>query len=132
MVPTIKLTYPNVGAEVTATDPNGDTLTYSLGGTDAGSFDINQGMGQIAVKTATKLDLEAKPTYMVTVTATDPGGLSDSVNVTIKLTDEDEGPEITGDDVSRDYPENGTGSVATLRATDPEGRPVYWSLLATT
>ena len=31
-------TYPNVGAEVTATDPNGGTLTYSLGGTDAGSF----------------------------------------------------------------------------------------------
>ena len=84
------------------------------------------------MKTATKLDREAKATYMVTVTATDPGGLSDSVDVTIKLTDEDEGPEIAGDDVSRDYPENGTGSVATLRATDPERRPVvYWSLLAT-
>ena len=83
------------------------------------------------MKTATKLDFEAKPTYMVTVTATDPGDLSDSVNVTIKLIDEDEGPEIAGDDISRDYPENGTGSVATLRATDPEGRrPVYWSLLA--
>ena len=64
---------------VTATDPNGDILTYSLGGTDAGSFDINQETGQIAVKTATKLDLETKATYRVTVTATDPGGLSDSV-----------------------------------------------------
>ena len=124
-------TYPAVGAVVTATDPNGDTLTYSLGG-DAGSFDIDQMTGQIRVKPATKLNLEAKPTYMVTVTATDPGGLSDSVDVTIKLTDEDEGPEIAGDDVSRDYPENGTGSVATLRAMDPEGRrTVYWSLLAT-
>ena len=123
--------HPNVGAVVGATDPNGDIMTYSLGGADAGSFDIVQADGQIAVKTATKLDLEAKATYMVTVTATDPGGLSDSVNVTIKLTDEDEGPEIAGDDISRDYPENGTGSVATLRATDPEGRrPVYWSLLA--
>ena len=120
-------TYPNVGAMVTATDPNGDTLTYSLGGTDAGSFTIHQGTGQISVKTATKLDLEAKATYMVTVTATDPGNLSDSVDVTIKLTDEDEGPEITGVD-SRDYPENGRGAVATLRATDPERRPVYWSL----
>ena len=28
-------------------------------------------------------------------------------------------------------PENGTGSVATLRATDPERRPVYWSLATT-
>ena len=125
-------TYPNVGAMVTATDPNDDTMTYSLGGADMGSFSIDQMSGQITVKTATKLNLEAKPTYMVTVTATDPGGLSDSVDVTIKLTDEDEGPEIAGDDVIRDYPENGTGSVATLRATDPERRPVvYWSLLAT-
>ena len=97
-----------------------------------GSFEIDQMSGQISVKTGTKLNREAKATYMVTVTATDPGRLSDSVNVTIKLTDVDEGPEIAGDDVSRDYPENGTGSVATLRATDPERRrPVYWSLLAT-
>ena len=123
--------YPAVGDVVTATDPNGDTMTYSLGGADMGSFSINQMSGQITVKTATKLDLEAKATYMVTVTATDPGDLSDSVDVTIKLTDVDEGPEIAGDDISRDYPENGTGSVATLRATDPERRPVvYWSLLA--
>ena len=76
----------------------------------------------------TKLNREAKETYMVTVTARDSDDLSDSVDVTIKLTDVDEGPEIAGDDVSRDYPENRTGSVATLRATDPESRPVHWSL----
>ena len=93
-----------------ATDPNGETMTYSLGGTDMGSFDIDQMTGQITVKTATKLDLEAKATYMVTVTATDPGGLTDSVDVTIKLTDKDEAPVIAGDDISKDYPENGTGS----------------------
>ena len=86
------------GAVVTATDPNGDILTYSLGGADMGSFSIVQGTGQISVKTATKLDREAKATYMVTVTATDPGGLSDSVDVTIKLTDVDEVPGITRKD----------------------------------
>ena len=97
---TAPYTYPEVGAVVTATDPNGmgDIMTYSLGGTDAGSFAIDQMSGQITVKTGTKLDREAKATYMVTVTATDPGGLSDSVNVTIKLTDEDEAPTITKKD----------------------------------
>ena len=120
--------YPNVGAPVAATDPNDDTMTYSLGGADMGSFNIDQEMGQIKVKTATELDLESKATYMVTVTATDPGGLSDSVDVTIMLTDKDEAPVIAGDDISKDYPENRTGSVATLRAMDPERRPVYWSL----
>ena len=78
---------------MTATDPNADTLTYSLGGNDAGSFDIDQENGQITVKDATKLDRESKATYRVTVTATDPGNLRDSVNVTIKLTDDDEGPD---------------------------------------
>ena len=91
---TPEVTYPNVGTVVEATDANDDTLTYSLGGTNAGAFDIDQETGQISVKTATKLDREAKPTYMVTVTATDPGGLSDSVDVTIKVTEVDEAPEI--------------------------------------
>ena len=40
------------------------------------------------MKTATKLDKETKATYMVTVTATDPSDLRDSVDVTIKVTDE--------------------------------------------
>ena len=131
VIATVTYTHPNVDAVVTATDPNGDTMTYSLGGTDMGLFSIDEMSGQITVKDATKLDRESKATYRVTVIATDPGNLRDSVDVTIKLTDKDEGPTIAGDDVSRDYPENGTGSVATLSATDPEGRrPVYWSLLS--
>ena len=134
--------YPNVGAVVAATDPNNeDVLTYTLGGADAALFKVHseddpattgttEAAGQITVKTATKLDREEKGTYMVTVTATDPGGLSDSVDVTIKLTDVDEAPEIAGDDVTTDYRENGTAQVAGFTATDPERRPVYWSLLA--
>ena len=43
----------NIGAPVAATDPNsGDTLTYSLGGTDADSFDIISISGQLQTKTA--------------------------------------------------------------------------------
>ena len=61
----------NVGAAVRATDADGDTLTYSLTGTDAGSFTINSG-GQIMVGTGTMLDFEDKASYTVTVRATDP------------------------------------------------------------
>ena len=60
----------SVGSPVTATDADtGDTLTYSLGGTDAASFDIVSTSGQIQTKNA--LDFEAKASYSVTVTATD-------------------------------------------------------------
>ena len=52
--------------------------------------------GQIKVGTGTKLDYETKSSYMVTVTATDSFGLSDSVDVIITVTDVNEGPTITG------------------------------------
>ena len=128
------VTYPAVSTPVTATDPNDETLTYSLGGTDAGSFDINQTTGQITVKTATELDLEAKPTYMVTVTATDPGGLSDSVDVTIKLTDEDEAPVIMAGGLaisgttSVSLPEDDMTTVRSYIALGPEASSATWSL----
>ena len=37
----------DVGSPVSATDPEGDTLTYSLQGQDAASFDIDSSTGQI-------------------------------------------------------------------------------------
>ena len=54
----------DIGTPYTATDPDGDTpLTYSLGGTDAASFDIDATSGQI--KTKATLDFETKETYTV-------------------------------------------------------------------
>ena len=78
----------NIGAAVAATDVNGDTLTYSLGGTDAASFDIDTGSGQL--KTLAALDYESKDTYSVTVTASDGKLTPTSIIVTIKVTDVDE------------------------------------------
>ena len=78
-----------VGDPVTATDPDGDTLAYTLEGADAASFDIDN-MGQIMVGAGTMLDYETKMSYMVTVKATDPDGLYDTIAVTINVTDVDE------------------------------------------
>ena len=64
-----------VGSPLTATDDNGDTLTYTLtdsdGGTDgdAASFGIDWGTGQILTKG--DLDHEPKDEYTVFVRATD-------------------------------------------------------------
>ena len=77
----------NVGGPVAAMDADDDTLTYALSGTDAASFDIDN-MGQIKVSMGTMLDYETRTTYMVTVTATDGAGATDTIDVTITVTDE--------------------------------------------
>ena len=116
---------------VMATDPNSDTLTYTLGGTDAASFNIDAD-GQLSTKA--KLDYEDKSSYMVTVTATDPDGLSATIDVTIMIMDMDESPKIyvgglvvTGKG-NVDYAENGTGMVATYSAAGPDAANATWSL----
>ena len=79
------------------------------------------------MKSGTKLDFETRTTYMVTITATDSFGDSASIDVTIMVTDADEAPDVTGD-ATKEYAENGTGSVATYTAVDPEGVAIKWSL----
>ena len=82
----------NVGAAVTATDADaGDTLGYTLGGTDAGSFDFVESSGQIRTKSGVSYDHEAKASYTVTVTASD-GTATAVASVTISVTDVDEPP----------------------------------------
>ena len=119
----------NVGGVITATDPdpNMEALIYTLGGADADKFRVRSN-GQIEVGAGTKLDYETKDTYMVTLKAEDSFGDSASIMVTITVTDMDEAPDVTGDDMA-EYAENGTGVVATYTAVDPEGADITsWTL----
>ena len=122
----------NVGAPVVATDPNpNEMLTYTLLG-GAGSFDIDDS-GQLKVASGTELDYETKPSYAVTVTATDPvtttdpSADSDSIAVTIEVTDVDESPTLTGQD-SVSHAENSILPVAEYKARDPEEESLTWRL----
>ena len=84
----------NVGAALTATDANSDTLTYTLEGTDASSFDIDSTSGQIQTKAGVTYNHEAKSTYTVMVKADDSNGGTDTVTVTITVTDVAEPPGV--------------------------------------
>ena len=75
----------DIGTPVTATDADSDTLTYTLGGTDAVSFDLDTATGQL--QTLAALDYEAKPTYEVTIEVSDSNGGSASITVTISVGD---------------------------------------------
>ena len=125
----------NIGAPVAATDPDDNSLTYTLGGTDAASFELISTTGQLRTKAA--LDREAKSTYSVTVTVrdgkdvdndTDDMDEDDTITVTITVTDVNEPPVVSGPTSVVDYAEHSTGAVATYTATDPENQTISWSV----
>ena len=124
----------NIGTAITATDADNDTLTYTRGGTDETSFEIDSATGQL--KTKVTLDYETKNTYSVTVTVSD-GSLTDTINVTINVTDIDEtipnrAPVFTeGDSTARIVAENTDAGVnfgAAVAATDPDGNTLAYTI----
>ncbi len=86
-----------VGAAVTATDADNDTLTYSLEETDDHeSFAIDSSSGQIQTVSGVTYDHEAaQNSYSVTVRADDGNGRTDTIDVTVNVTDVDEQPDKT-------------------------------------
>ena len=91
----------SIGDPVAAEDPEGDTLTYSLSGTDAGAFTIITSTGQLRTEEA--LDFETKSNYSVTVevhdgrdgsgnTSTD---IDDSQSVTVTIENVEEPGVVT-------------------------------------
>ena len=88
-----------------AVDPDSeDTLTYSLGGTDAASFDIDTSNGQLKTKDVLDFD-DGQRTYSVDVSVSDSKDKYDTANtlmdatiaVTINVTDVNEPPQFADD-----------------------------------
>ena len=116
----------NIGEPVTATEPDGATVTYTLGGADAAFFGIVAATGQL--RTGAPLDYETKSGYEVTVTATNPPGVSASIAIMITVEDENEAPVVSGGTVLI-LEENTVGDVGVFTAEDPDtGDTVDWSL----
>ena len=121
----------DIGEPFTATDLGGDSLTYSLSGTDASSFSIASTTGQI--QTIDALDFETKNAYSVTVNVSDGNGGSDAIDVTINVTNVNEAPVFTeGARATRTIAENtasGANIGAAFTATDPDsGDTLTYSL----
>ena len=98
----------NVGEPITATDLDGDTLTYTLGGADMADFRIDSASGQITVGPDTSLDFETKSMYTLAVMASD-GTVSATTSVMVNVTDVDEPPppDPCRDTLSGDGTSNG-------------------------
>ena len=105
-----------VGRRVTATDPDGNRVTYSLVGGDTELFNIDSATGQISVAQGTSLDFEAKDSYIVSVRARDPSESRETISMTINVTNVDEDGAMT---LSPEQPKIGTELTAAL--TDADG-----------
>ena len=92
----------NVGAVIPeATDADGDTLAYSMEGTDAASFNFDVSSRQITTRSGVTYDHEAtKNSYSVTIKADDSMGGTDTVAVTINVTDVNEPPSASDGSVT--------------------------------
>lgn len=75
---------------VTATDAEGNSITYSITANDNGLFEITAG-GELSLASGQTLDFETSTSHSITVEATD-GGLSNTATITITVTDVDESP----------------------------------------
>ena len=118
----------SIGDPVSAFDDDGELLIYTLDGADASFFSISRNNGQIETKVS--LNYEARNSYSVVVTATDPSGASDSIQVTINVTNVHDPVHITGIRSVR-YSENGTAPVASFTAFDEGEHIIRWSLSGT-
>ena len=109
---------------VSASDPNGDILAYSItGGNTASTFAINSASGQITVNNAGALDRETTASFTLTVKITD-GKLYDNAIVTIQLNDVNEKPPSLSDAVVLVDENSANGLlVHTVKGTDPDAAP---------
>ena len=113
-----------LGDPYTADDPDGDTVTYTLEGADAGVLAIGRTTGQIAVGVGYSLDFEnpvddnGDNIYIIEVVADDGHEAIVHFDVDITVTDADE-PAIVA--LSASNPRVGAELTATL--TDPSGIP---------
>ena len=111
-------------ATVSVTDPDaGDSVNYAITAGNTGNAFAIDTNGNIT--TATVFDFETTPSYALTVTATDGGGLSDTATVTVNVTNVNEGPSATGG-VAGIAEDSSVGTaVTTVAVTDPDSADTF-------
>ena len=114
-------------ATYTATDPEGDAISWSVAGTDASAFTISSAG---VLKFNSPPDYDTKNSYSITVKAT-ANNKSGTRTVSVTIVNVNEAPTLTAGGATHNYAENGTAVIHTYTATDPEGATLIWSLEGT-
>ena len=122
-------------AAAVATDADGDSLSYSLSGTDAGLFTIDANTGEVRFMAAPDFeapgDDDRDNVYDITVTASD-GANSANHNVAITVTNENDNAPTFTSPATVSVAENQVATYeAAAAATDADGDSLRYSLSGT-
>ena len=122
-------------AQATDVDP-GDTLTYSISGTDSSLFTIDPSSGELAFISAPDFenptDNGQNNTYDLSITATDAIGKQASQSLAITVNNlNDNAPQFTLASSAFDVLEN-AAAVTSITATDADGDDLSFALISTT
>ena len=114
---------------VNATDPEGNSVTYSLSGTGSDNFSVDAN-GNITV--VNSLDYESASAYELTLVV-DDGTYAATETLTISVADVNEAPSLSTAVAFNAFQENtATGTtIATSTVTDPEAGAITYSLSGT-
>jgi hypothetical protein len=114
---------------VNATDPEGNSVTYSLSGTGSDNFSVDAN-GNITV--VNNLDYESASAYELTLVV-DDGTYAATETLTISVADVNEAPSLSTSVAFNAFQENtATGTtIATSSITDPEAGAITYSLSGT-
>ena len=116
---------------MSATDPDGPSLTYSIvntSGTDFSKFTINSSTGALSFISAPNFEspndvggTNGDNAYVVTVRASD-GTLSDTQTITVNVTDVNEAPVLSPNSNTVTFTENGSAVrlMPTATVSDPD------------
>jgi hypothetical protein len=117
-------------AVMSASDADGDSLTYAITAGDTSLFYINPTTGAITVSKA-GFDYETTKSYTLTVTASD-ATLSTTGTLTVNLSDENDNSPVFSESVptlvSLNVGASSGTEVATFSATDVDGDAITYSL----
>ena len=118
-----------VVATFSATDPEGNALTYSLSGAGSELMTVSE-TGEVTL--TGNLDFETNSTLVMTLEVSD-GTNTTTEEITINVINDDEPATIAATLSAASFAENSAvgASIASINATDPEGSAVTYTLSGT-
>ena len=113
---------------VSATDPDGDALSFSITANDNDLFTISSS-GALSLATGQSLDFETATSHTVTVSVSD-GELTAEADMTITVTDENENtaPEISAQSFTVAEDITDADAIGTVTATGADGDALTFSI----